>query len=89
VVNATPLGLQEGDPQPPGRETSPEATVALDLVYARGETPWIRRLRAAGLRAADGREALVAQGALALECWFPGADAPVEIMRAVVNAALR
>jgi shikimate dehydrogenase len=88
LVNATPLGLQEGDALPPGRETSPEATVALDLVYSRGETAWVRRMRGAGLRAADGREVLVVQGALALERWFPHADAPEEIMRAVVNAAL-
>ena len=33
-------------------------------------------MRAAGLRAADGRGMLVAQGAAALERWFPGRDAP-------------
>jgi shikimate 5-dehydrogenase len=32
---------------------------------------------------------LVAQGAAAFECWFPGKQAPVEVMRAAVNAALR
>jgi hypothetical protein len=32
---------------------------------------------------------LVAQGAAALQCWFPGVDAPDEIMRAAVDAALR
>ena len=29
------------------------------------------------------------QGAAALELWFPEADAPTEIMRAAVDAALR
>jgi shikimate 5-dehydrogenase len=61
----------------------------MDLVYAPGETEWVRQMRRCGLRAADGREVLVAQGALALERWFPEADAPVEIMRAAVDAALR
>jgi shikimate dehydrogenase len=89
LLNATPLGLEEADALPPGREVSPEAAVALDLVYAPGETRWVRRMRAAGLRAADGREVLVAQGALALARWFPDVDPPVEIMRAMVNAALR
>jgi shikimate 5-dehydrogenase len=46
-------------------------------------------MRAAGLRAADGRGMLVAQGAGALERWFPGVAAPTEIMRAAVDAALR
>jgi shikimate 5-dehydrogenase len=32
---------------------------------------------------------LVAQGAAALERWFPGERAPVEVMRAAVDARLR
>ncbi|MBA3259670.1 MAG: shikimate dehydrogenase [Gemmatimonadales bacterium] len=89
ILNTTPLGLSAGDASPPGRESAPDASVALDLVYSPGETAWVRDLRAAGLRAADGRTMLVAQGALALERWFPGVDAPTEIMRAAVDAALR
>jgi len=89
LVNATPLGLHPGDPLPVELNAAPRATVALDLVYAAGETRWVRAMRAAGLRAADGREMLVGQGARALECWFPEVDAPVEIMRATVDAALR
>jgi shikimate 5-dehydrogenase len=58
-------------------------------VYSPGETPWVQAMRAAGLRATDGRAMLVAQGALALERWFPGVHAPTEIMRAAVDAALR
>ncbi len=89
ILNTTPLGLSPGDAQPPGKEIAPNASVALDLVYSAGETAWVRSMRAAGLRAADGRAMLVSQGALALERWFPGADAPTEIMRAAVDAALR
>jgi shikimate dehydrogenase len=89
LINATPLGLAPGDPPPIPPELAPAAEVALDLVYARGETPWIRALRARGLRAADGRAMLVAQGAAAFECWFPGVPAPRDIMRAAVDAALR
>ena len=89
LINTTPLGLSPGDAQPPGRDLAPNAAVALDLVYSAGETPWVQTMRSAGLRAADGRAMLVCQGALALERWFPGADAPTEIMRAAVNAALR
>jgi shikimate 5-dehydrogenase len=32
---------------------------------------------------------LVAQGAAAFERWFPGKRAPVEVMRAAVDVALR
>ena len=89
VINATPLGLRPDDALPVEPAVAPEAVVALDMVYAPGETRWVRAMRAAGLRAADGRGMLVAQGARALECWFPGVDAPVEIMRAAVDAELR
>jgi shikimate 5-dehydrogenase len=59
------------------------------MVYAAGETEWIRAIRPQVRRAGDGREMLVAQGAAAFERWFPGTGAPVEVMRATVHAALR
>jgi shikimate dehydrogenase len=89
LVNATPLGLHPRDLVPIPLEFAQDAEVALDLVYARGETSWVRALRARGLRAADGRTMLVAQGAAAFERWFPGIHAPREVMRAAVDAALR
>lgn len=88
VVNATPLGLAGENADPVPAEVAPRATVALDLVYRRGETAWVRRCRARGLRAADGREMLVQQGALAFERWFTGLKAPVDAMRGAVHAAL-
>ncbi|HET7601235.1 MAG TPA: shikimate dehydrogenase [Gemmatimonadales bacterium] len=89
LINATPLGLRHDDPLPIPLNLAPAAEVALDLVYARGETAWVRALRFQGLRAADGRAVLVAQGAAAFERWFPGVRAPREIMGAAVDAALR
>jgi shikimate dehydrogenase len=89
LINATPLGLHLSDPLPLRHAQAPDSEVALDLVYSPGETEWVRAMRAAGLRAADGRAMLVAQGAAALERWFPGVRAPAEIMRAAVDAALR
>jgi len=89
LINTTPLGLRAGDPLPiqPGR--FPQAQFAFDMVYAPGETLWVRAMRPSVRRAADGRAMLVAQGAAALQRWFPHKQAPVEIMRAAVNAALR
>jgi shikimate dehydrogenase len=89
VINATPLGLRADDPLPLDPAEAPSLAVALDMVYRTGETPWVRAMRASGRRAADGRGMLVAQGAGALQRWFPGVAAPTEIMRAVVDAALR
>jgi shikimate dehydrogenase len=89
VVNATPLGLRADDPLPLDPDAVPEAAVAFDMVYRTGETPWVRAMRASGRRAADGRAMLVAQGAGALQRWFPGIVPPTEVMRAAVDAALR
>jgi shikimate dehydrogenase len=88
VINCTPLGLEAGDPLPLAPTLASGAKWALDLVYAPGETPWVRAMRAAGCRAADGREVLVRQGGAALERWFEGQRAPLEVMRAAVHAAL-
>jgi shikimate dehydrogenase len=89
LINSTPLGLKAGDPLPIALDFAPRAEVALDMVYGAGETSWIRAMRPRVRRAADGRAMLVAQGAAAFACWFPGKRAPVEVMRAAVNAALR
>ena len=59
-------------------------------MYARGETAWVNALRAGGVRAADGRELLVQQGAAAFARFFAkdGSSPPIEIMRAAVARAL-
>jgi shikimate dehydrogenase len=87
-INATPLGLGDDDPQPLTCDEMPAARVALDLVYRPGETPWVHACRGRGLRAADGREMLIAQGAAAFERWFPSKRAPVDVMRAAVHGRL-
>jgi shikimate dehydrogenase len=89
AINATPLGLAEGDALPVDPKDLRGVRMALDLVYARGGTRWVRLLRAKGVAACDGREVLVAQGAAAFNRFFPGATAPVEVMRAAVERALR
>ncbi len=88
AINATPLGLTRGDALPTPVARLRGCRVALDLVYRPGETAWVRECRSRGLRAADGRRMLVAQGARAFERFFPGSDAPREVMAAAVDRAL-
>jgi shikimate dehydrogenase len=88
IVNATPLGLRPQDPPPLEPPAPPGTRVALDLVYRPGLTPWVRALRAAGVRAADGRAVLVHQGVAAFERFFPDHTAPRAVMRAAVDRAL-
>jgi len=89
AINATPLGLAGHDPLPIDVNHIPGVQRALDLVYAPGETRWVHALRERGIEAKDGREMLVQQGAAAFERFFPGSDAPTEVMRAAVQRALR
>ena len=89
AINATPLGLKESDPFPLEVARARRLRAALDLVYAPGETRWVRALRAAGVSAQDGREMLIQQGVAAFDRFFPGAQAPVEVMRAAVARTLR
>jgi len=88
IVNATSLGMKDGDPALlPGMCLSPWHLV-YDMVYrAGGDTPLIADAKAAGARHADGMSLLLHQGAIAFEHWFPGVTAPLEVMRAGLAAA--
>ena len=69
VVNATPLGFDD-NAMPLDPALLGPFTTAFDLVYRRGETPWVLACRGRGLRASDGLPMLISQGALAFERWF-------------------
>jgi shikimate dehydrogenase len=79
VINATPIG-QRGAEQPLDVSVIPKSTAVLDLVYARGGTPWVRAARAQGNRSADGLTMLLEQGALSFQRWF-GVEPDREAMR--------
>lgn len=87
LVNATPLGLHPGDALPLDVARLPASLAVLDLGYRRtGTTALVEAASARGLRAADGREMLLAQGALAFERWF-GVAPDHAAMRAALAAA--
>lgn len=88
VINATPLGLCPDDPPPVSADRLDGCRAALDLVYAPGDTRWVRSCRERGMVATDGRAMLVAQGAKAFERFFPESTAPVDVMTAAVERAL-
>ncbi len=91
AINATPLGLGDRDALPIEPKDLRGVRTALDLVYTPGGTRWVRTLRerVKDVAASDGRDVLVQQGAAAFSRFFPGIAAPVEVMRAAVERALR
>lgn len=80
VVNATRVGMNPGDPSPLDFERLSRVGAAMDLVYGKEATPFVRAAEAFGVRAADGGEMLVQQGAAAFSRWW-GQDAPTDAMR--------
>lgn len=80
VVNATRLGLDPDDPSPFDFELLARVGAAMDLVYGRHPTPFVRAAEHFGVRATDGSEVLVQQGAASFERWW-GMPAPVAEMR--------
>ncbi|MEE0845712.1 MAG: shikimate dehydrogenase [Eggerthellaceae bacterium] len=61
VINATPLGMREGDPAPFPGELLRSGQWAFDCVYGHGETAFLAAARKAGCRAYDGAGMLVGQ----------------------------
>jgi shikimate dehydrogenase len=78
LVNATPLGRHEEMPLRPA--ALPQSGAVIDLVYVTGGTPLVRKARSLGLRAVDGWEILLAQGAAGFLMWT-GRSAPIDAMR--------
>ncbi|HYR23793.1 MAG TPA: shikimate dehydrogenase [Chthoniobacterales bacterium] len=80
IVNATPVGLDRGDPSPiPSRLLAPHVMV-YDTIYSAERMPLISAALEAGARGANGLSMLLHQGALAFEIWFQR-EAPIEVMR--------
>src|SRR5208283_2995014 len=90
VIQATSAGMHGADPgaavaSAVAWSELPASAVALDVVYAPPETPFLRAATSRGLRSANGLGMLVEQGALAFERWL-GVPAPRDVMRAAHGA---
>jgi shikimate dehydrogenase len=85
VVNTTRLGLEPNDPAPFDLSRLDRIGAAMDLVYGREKTSFVRCAEALGVRSTDGMEMLVQQGAASLERWW-GRPASIEVMRAAIRS---
>jgi len=87
VINATRLGLDPKDSAPLDFSILGRAGAALDLVYGKHKTSFVRAAEHRGIRATDGMEMLVQQGAASFERWW-SRPAPTETMRAAIRGSL-
>jgi shikimate dehydrogenase len=86
LVNATPIGTAS-DESPVDAAALRDDLAVLDLVYRPSPTRLVRDARAAGATARDGAGVLLRQAAASLSLWT-GLPAPIEVMRAALDAEL-
>jgi shikimate dehydrogenase len=86
IINATSVGMKEGDPCLFNGKLLRPSQIVFDIVYNR-ETELLRDAILAGANAIDGVKMLVYQGAEAFEMWL-GLKAPVKVMEKAVRNAL-
>jgi shikimate dehydrogenase len=87
VVNATPCGMKDGDPELVESAFLHEGLSVFDLIYNPAETKLVREAKKRGCRAANGLGMLLYQGAEAFELWT-GEKAPVDVMKKALEEAL-
>lgn len=80
LINATPVGMKEGDPLLVRKEWLHDGLFVYDLIYNPQESKLLKTARACGCLWANGLGMLLHQGALAFETWT-GKSAPLDVMR--------
>ena len=87
VVQASPVGMKEGDPSLLPPEAFREGQRAFDLIYMYPETAFLSTAREAGAKIANGLGMLLHQGARAFEIWT-GIEPDVAAMRQALEEAV-
>ncbi|MBD2177718.1 shikimate dehydrogenase [Pseudanabaena sp. FACHB-1998] len=83
IINATPIGMSSDFNTPVTEDEMtllPDHAIVYDLIYTPRPTRFLQIAAARGLKAIDGLEMLINQGAIALEFWLEQ-PVPIEIMR--------
>lgn len=78
IVNATPIGQNDGASPLDSLEGAGAGTLVYDLVYTPPVTPLLEAARRLGLAIRGGLPMLAAQGALSWRAWF-GEPGPVDV----------
>jgi shikimate dehydrogenase len=88
IVNATPVGMKQGDISIVPAEWIRKQHVVVDLVYREDDTPLVRAARSRGAVGFDGLGMLVEQAACSFEIWT-NRSAPRKVMYKVVEEIKR
>ena len=88
LINATPIGMKDGDSSPVEKDMLHPGLYIYDLVYNRLTTQLVREASVMKLHALTGIGMLLFQGAIAFEIWT-GKVAPIDVMRKALKEALK
>lgn len=88
LINATPLGMREGDPLPVDGALLRRGLSVYDLVYNTPRTALVKEAAMKKLHAVTGAGMLLAQGAIAFEIWT-GQKPPLAVMKRALADALK
>jgi shikimate dehydrogenase len=80
LVNATSVGLKDGDGSPLPATCLRSGVCVYDTIYQPAVTPLLAAAQSVGANTANGLSMLLHQGALAFQHWFPQTD-PMPYMR--------
>lgn len=88
LVQATPIGMKDGDPSPVDVNLLHRSLRVYDLVYNRPETRLVHEAKMKRLHAVTGLGMLLCQGAIAFELWTD-LKAPVDVMKKALKEAIK
>lgn len=88
LINATPLGLKQGDAHPLPGELIQAGHMVCDLVYNPLMTSLLQAAKMKKARILSGIGMLLYQGVIAFEIWT-GVKAPVSVMKAALSKQIR
>ena len=88
LIQATPVGMNDGDPSPVNPEFLRPGLRVYDLVYNRPRTKLVEDAARKKCHAVTGLGMLLYQGAIAFNLWT-GQKAPIDVMRKALKNALR
>lgn len=88
LINATPIGLKEGDPLLVSGDAFHPGLLVYDLIYNPAETKLLNTAKEKGCKVSNGLGMLLYQGVRSFKLWT-GQDAPLELMRQALNQAVK
>ncbi len=88
LIQATPLGMRDGDPAPVDPGLLHPGMRVYDLVYNRPATRLVKEASRMKLHAMTGLGMLLYQGAISFELWTEK-SAPIEVMRRALKETLK